>query len=80
MERPIEVNQIDADTYLKAWVGDADPSKKLHEVSVLRGITTRYSSHDFVGNPNVLTWLLGRNPTTFEQYVSQQATLRAMAR
>jgi hypothetical protein len=33
----------------------------------------RYSSHDFVGNPNVLTWLLGRPPTTFEAYVRNQA-------
>ncbi|MGI8449867.1 MAG: hypothetical protein ACR2MP_22345, partial [Streptosporangiaceae bacterium] len=32
----------------------------------------RYSSHDFVGNPNVLTWLLGRPPTTFETYVRSQ--------
>ncbi len=28
--------------------------------------------HDFVGNPNVLTWLLGRPPTTFEAYVRHQ--------
>jgi hypothetical protein len=27
------------------------------------------SSHDFVGNPNVLTWLLGRPPTAYEQFV-----------
>jgi hypothetical protein len=39
---------------------------------VLRAITARYSSHDFVGNPNVLTWLLGRSPTTFEAYVRNQ--------
>lgn len=77
LERPIEVRQIDADTYLKAWVGDADPSTLEHEVSVLRGITNRYSNHDFVGNPNVLTWLLGRAPTTFEEYVVAQARARS---
>ena len=38
----------------------------------LRAISARYSSHDFVGNPNVLTWLLGRPPTTFEDYVRGQ--------
>ncbi len=37
-----------------------------------RAITARYSSHDFVGNPNVLTWLLGRPPTTFEAFVRNQ--------
>jgi uncharacterized protein YbjT (DUF2867 family) len=70
--RPIEVREIDADTYLRAWVGDADPRQLSHQLSVLRGITARYSSHDFVGNPNVLTWLLERAPTTFEAYVRRQ--------
>jgi uncharacterized protein YbjT (DUF2867 family) len=70
--RPIEVREIDADTYLKAWVGDADPQQLTHQLGVLRGITARYSSHNFVGNPNVLTWLLGRSPTTFEAYVRKQ--------
>lgn len=70
--RPVEVRRIDADTYLKAWVGDADPSTVTHQLRVLRSITTRYSSHDFVGNPNVLTWLLRRPPTTFEAYVRRQ--------
>ncbi|HEV2637407.1 MAG TPA: NmrA family NAD(P)-binding protein [Actinocrinis sp.] len=70
--REIEVREIDADTYLKAWAGDADPAEFAHQVRVLRAITARYSSHDFVGNPNVLTWLLGRPPTTFEQYVRRQ--------
>jgi uncharacterized protein YbjT (DUF2867 family) len=70
--RPIDVREIDADTYLRAWVGDADPREVTHQVRVLRAITARYSSHDFVGNPNVLTWLLGRPPTTFEAYVRRQ--------
>jgi uncharacterized protein YbjT (DUF2867 family) len=71
--RPIAVREIDADRYLKAWVGDTDPRQVTHQVRVLRAITARYSSHDFVGNPNVLSWLLGRPPTTFEEYVRQQA-------
>ena len=70
--RQIAVREIDADSYLKAWVGDADPRQVTHQVRVLRAITARYSSHDFVGNPNVLTWLLGRLPTTFEDYVRNQ--------
>jgi uncharacterized protein YbjT (DUF2867 family) len=70
--RRIAVREIDADTYLRAWVGDADPRQVTHQIRVLRAITARYSSHDFVGNPNVLTWLLGRTPTTFEAYVRQQ--------
>jgi uncharacterized protein YbjT (DUF2867 family) len=70
--RRIEVREIDADTYLRAWTGDTDPREVTHQVRVLRAITARYSSHDFVGNPNVLTWLLGRPPTTFEDFVRRQ--------
>ncbi|WP_375387122.1 SDR family oxidoreductase [uncultured Amnibacterium sp.] len=70
--RPIAVREIDADTYLRAWVGDRDPAQLPHEARVLRAISARYSAHDFVGNPNVLTWLLGREPTGFEAYVRRQ--------
>ena len=70
--KPIEVREIDADTYLSAWVGDGDPARFTHQARVLRAISTHYSAHDFVGNPNVLTWLLGRAPTTFEAYVRRQ--------
>jgi uncharacterized protein YbjT (DUF2867 family) len=70
--RDIPVREIDADTYLKAWIGDRDPAGATHEIRVLRAITARYSSHDFVGNPNVLTWLLGRQPTSFEEFVRRQ--------
>ena len=70
--RTVPVEQIDADTYLKAWFGDVDPSRFPHQARVLRSITARYSSHDFVGNPNVLTMLLGRTPTSFEQFVQRQ--------
>lgn len=76
--RQIPVREIDAETYLNAWFGDADRSKMQHQARALRSITTRYSSHDFLGNPNVLTWLLNRPPTTFEQYVrAQHAAFKA---
>ena len=72
MDRPIEVREIDADTYARAWLGDRDPAEATHELSVLRSISTRYSAHDFVGNANVLTWLLGRAPTSFEDFVRRE--------
>ena len=72
MGKTIAVKQIDADTYLKAWVGDKDLAQCTHQVRVLRSISKRYSSHDFLGNPNVLTWLLRRPPTSFESYFRHQ--------
>ena len=35
---------------------------------MFRAIGACYSKYDFVGNPNVLTWLLGREPTSVEAY------------
>jgi uncharacterized protein YbjT (DUF2867 family) len=72
LNRPIDVREIDTDTYLKNWFGDADSEEVKHQVRVIRGIISHYSSHDFVGNPNVLSWLLQRTPTTFEEFVKRQ--------
>ena len=70
--RSIAVAEIDADTYARAWLGDRDPAEATHQLAVLRSISSRYSAHDFLGNPNVLTWLLGREPTSFEQFVRRE--------
>lgn len=70
--RSIPVEEIDGDTYLRAFLGDVDPADFAHQARVLRAITARYSSHDFIGNPNVLTWLLGRRPTSFATFVERE--------
>jgi uncharacterized protein YbjT (DUF2867 family) len=72
LEREIAVEEIDGDTYLKEFFGDVSPDEFPHEARVLRAITARYSAHDFIGNPNVLTWLLGRAPTSYEAFVRAQ--------
>jgi uncharacterized protein YbjT (DUF2867 family) len=72
MDQPIGVCEIDADTYARAWLGERDPASATHQLSVLRSISARYSAHDFIGNANVLTWLLGREPTTFEEFVRRE--------
>ena len=69
----IAVREIDADTYLNAWIGESGPGLEVaHQVRALRAITNHYSTHDFIGNPNVLTWLLQRPPTTFEEFVRRE--------
>ena len=72
MGREIRVEQIESETYLRAWFGDRDPSTMPHQARTIRAIGARYSTHDFLGNPNVLTWLLGRPPTTFAQFARRQ--------
>ncbi len=68
--RHVAVEQISPDTFFKERIGE--PSQFPYETQVMRAISARYSSHDFVGNPNVLTWLLGRAPTTYAQFVQTQ--------
>ena len=71
--REVAVEEIDGDTFLNQVLGD--PDQFPYQARVMRAISARYSSHDFVGNPNVLTWLLGRSPTTFAQFVQTQFDL-----
>ncbi len=78
--RAVAAEQIDADVFLKAALGVASLDGFPYQSRLLRAISRRYSSHDFIGNPNVLTWLLGRRPTTFEQFVRREfAAFRSSA-
>ena len=70
--RDIVVRQISADTFLEEMFGGRKLSDFPYQTWLLRAISARYSSHDFVGNPNVLAWLLGRPPTTYAQFVQAQ--------
>jgi uncharacterized protein YbjT (DUF2867 family) len=66
---PVTAGEIDVDTFAGRMFGDIEPSEKEYRLRAMHAISARYSSNDFVGNPNVLTWLLGRAPTTWEQFV-----------
>lgn len=68
--REVAVREVDAETYLAGLFGQRDLGEIPHEVSVARSLRSSYSDHDFIGNPNVLTWLLGREPKTFEQFLT----------
>ena len=70
--RDIRAEHIDPDVFLKQYLRLDDLSKFPYETKVAHAISARYSSHDFIGNSNVLTWLLGRQPTTFTQFVEKQ--------
>ncbi|MDL4818618.1 SDR family oxidoreductase [Actinomadura opuntiae] len=70
--RHVTAERIDSETFLKATLGAESPTRFPYQARLLRAISDRYSSHDFIGNPNVLTWLLGRPPTTFEQFAQRE--------
>ena len=70
--RNVSVEQIDPERFTRERLANADPEAFDHQLRMSRAIAARYSSHDFVGNPNVLTWLLGRLPTTFETFAERE--------
>ncbi len=70
--RNIRVERIDPEVFIRARMGDHDPSALEYQLRMIRAIGARYSSHDFLGNSNVLAWLLGRPPTTFEAFVRKE--------
>jgi uncharacterized protein YbjT (DUF2867 family) len=70
--REIIAEQIDSEVFLNASLGADSVTRFPYQARLLRAISQRYSSHDFIGNPNVLRWLLGREPTTFEQFVQTE--------
>ena len=67
--RPIGAAEIDVNTFAGRMFGTLDPSEREYRLRAMHAISARYSSNDFVGNPNVLTWLLGRTPTTWAEWV-----------
>lgn len=70
--REVLAEQIDSEVFLRAALGAGGSDRFPYEARALQAISERYSSHDFIGNPNVLTWLLDREPTTFEQFVKRE--------
>ncbi|MFK7956823.1 MAG: SDR family oxidoreductase [Lysobacterales bacterium] len=44
------------------------------KVAQMTAMNQHYSNHGFRGNPNILQWLLGRPPATFEAYVRRLAS------
>lgn len=57
------------DLFALLWPDYGESDKYAHEIAVIKSIGAWYSQYDYIGNPNVLTWLLGRPPTSFEQFV-----------
>lgn len=71
--RGVTAEEIAPDVFLKASLRVESLDEVPYQAEVLQAISARYSSHDFIGNANVLTWLLGRQPTTFEEFVRRES-------
>ncbi|WP_329236703.1 NmrA family NAD(P)-binding protein [Streptomyces sp. NBC_00111] len=70
--REVAAERIDADEFTAASLGADHEIRFPYHTGAARAISKRYSSHDFIGNANVLTWLLGREPTSFTEFVRRE--------
>ncbi|HYY18499.1 MAG TPA: NmrA family NAD(P)-binding protein [Streptosporangiaceae bacterium] len=62
--RPVQPQQLPVDQAL-ARMRDAPDYTR----DAMRRLAEHYDSYGITGNPNVLSWLLGREPTSFAEYV-----------
>ena len=70
--REVRVLEIDMASFARTRFPDEDPAVRDYRLRASEAIGARYSRHDFLGSPNVLTWLLGRPPTTFEAFARRE--------
>lgn len=55
--------------------GYVDEAHARHQIETLRAVHGWYERHDFIGNGNVLRMLLGREPTSFVQFLRRHFDL-----
>jgi uncharacterized protein YbjT (DUF2867 family) len=69
--RPVRVEVIPLET----WISQAEETGLgAQQIETLTKMFRYYKNYDFLGNPQVLTWLLQRSPTSFSEFVNR--TLR----
>jgi hypothetical protein len=68
----IKVERFDVEVFVRERFGNLEPEALQHMLRMNLAIARHYSNHDFVGNANVLSFLLGRAPTTFEAFVRRE--------
>lgn len=73
--RDIAVERFDVEVFVRQRFGDLEPRALQHMLRMNLAIAAHYSDHDFIGNPNVLSFLLGRPATTFEAFVRREYAL-----
>jgi uncharacterized protein YbjT (DUF2867 family) len=71
--KPVKCVETGAEDFLRGFFGAAaDDPAFAYTLDVLRKLNAWHATHDFVGNPHVLTMLLGRKPNSFETVVRRE--------
>jgi len=68
--RPIRVREVSpGDRMRDHFGGEGEEEARAHRLRVFTALKSWYGNHDFIGNPNVLTLLLGRAPRSLAQFL-----------
>jgi len=68
LKRQVQVKVMSLD----AWKRDADAAGLgRYQIDTLVSMFRYYDRFGFAANPNVLSWLLGRPPTTFDEFIQR---------
>lgn len=66
--RPVEAQEVP----LATWISQAKTSGLgAYQIDTLTKMFQYYGQNGFCGNPNVLAWLLGRQPTSLAEFVAR---------
>jgi uncharacterized protein YbjT (DUF2867 family) len=75
--KPVVAEQLTIDDFINAI--SQDHPLPPYTIDGLHRLFTYYGLHGITGNPNVLRWLLGREPTTFARYVERRLAHESVA-
>lgn len=66
LQKPVTAKAVSLDEMAEKAVAKGMNEDRVQQMRIMNG---HYDHNGFLGNANVLRWLLGREPTHFEQYV-----------
>jgi len=67
--RPIRAATKPPDEFRRDATAAGMPAERIETMSLMNA---HYDAHGLIGNPNVLRWLLGREPTRFAEFVRRE--------
>jgi uncharacterized protein YbjT (DUF2867 family) len=70
--RKVEPSLVSPDAYFERYYGVGQGDRFRYPLALIRAVGLWYSQYDFAGNPNVLTWLLGRAPVTLDEFITRE--------
>lgn len=70
--RSMEARYVTPDTYFQRYYGMGEGDQFRYQLALIRAVGLWYQQYDFAGNSNVLDWLLGRPPTTLEDFIANE--------